>query len=314
MNQRSDAALVRALLAADDWGALLPPAWITSWQRAPYFDVREDIAASYAGDEDVLNVPVGDAKAGKPLPYDDFVLHPEGLSDNHEFTMFARVVAPQHFARLFPTAAMRDKAWATINDKTKWPAAVNHFTYHAFACVLMTVKRKNGETYIPGPVYVALAGDENGRFVSMNTAVGRWNADAEGRKQSIQLAELAVTTINNTVGYIMRSPKHIVEQRAAAPRCTPKTAKLKPWLRDDLPSLVFMDPDDAIKAGQPRVGGGPEGEGHLRRPHSRRAHWRRLGVDSAGTIRKTFVRSCWVGPDEWEHEGRQYRVLKAADG
>lgn len=99
---------------------------------------------------------------------------------------------------------------------------------------------------------------------------------------------------------------HMAAVRASSPRCAGKSARLKPWLRDDLERIILLDPSRAARdCGMPR---GPlQGERHQPLPHGRRGHWRRLDE-----TRRVWVRPAWIGPMQWQARGQIYRVLDAA--
>lgn len=111
--------------------------------------------------------------------------------------------------------------------------------------------------------------------------------------------------------YLQQCPDRSVEVRNAKPRAPAgsKTAKRKPWLRDDLPRIILIDPTQA-----PRYGCHAARESASDRkapvPHARRGHWRRLPVTEARQEERiVFVRPSWIGPSEWENKGMVYKII-----
>lgn len=85
-----------------------------------------------------------------------------------------------------------------------------------------------------------------------------------------------------------------------------KTAKKRPELRQDLPHIIFLDPEAPLKI--------YEKSGHTsqpaakKSPHGRRGHWRVLGRDE-DFEKKIWVKPTWVGPKSWEDLGQTYFIL-----
>lgn len=277
------------------------------WQRAPFFSVGQSIYSSFDGDDEVMRAPLN--SPAKPLPYDEFVLHLEGLFDDIKMdrgalAAFARVRAWSLVSEAMATQIAKNMPGVdplyVIDGAILWEGMPELGGYWGAHLVSVAGGWRMGQ-----PVYVVsncttLASDGGHKIVD----------DDETRRHLSELAENLHTGANNLVGYLMQSPKHLLSVRPTSPRVKPKTAQAMPWLRDDLPTIKLMGPDEALAAGQPRTVGGSVRAGP--RPHARRGHWRRLGEGDDGTIRKTFVRPAWIGPEAWEHAGRQYSLLRAA--
>lgn len=107
------------------------------------------------------------------------------------------------------------------------------------------------------------------------------------------------------LGYLSQCPEYLVEVKpngATPSRKSRKTAKTKPWLREDLPTVILIDPSKAREYGH-RVDRGGTHASPI--PHQRRGHWRRLDDD-----RRVWVRPSWVGDPEWRYQGSRYRVVQ----
>ena len=111
---------------------------------------------------------------------------------------------------------------------------------------------------------------------------------------------------------VVSSSSHLVEVSPTSSRTprTSKTAKSKPWLRDDLPTVILISPDEARHYGH-RVE--PKGSHASPRPHQRRGHWKtlrseRYAVEKRGT--RVWVRPAWIGDPEWVFQGNRYKVVQ----
>lgn len=107
-------------------------------------------------------------------------------------------------------------------------------------------------------------------------------------------------------------PVYVVEKRNAPGQLRDrarmaKTARLKPWLRNDLPSLILIDPSRVADYGHPATV--RHDDRSSPRLHPRRGHWRTLhrGEDDE---RKTWVRPAWIGADAWDHQGAHYQLAQ----
>lgn len=90
-----------------------------------------------------------------------------------------------------------------------------------------------------------------------------------------------------------------------------KTAILKPWLREDLPHIILLDPTAASTYGHPS-GGQPVTSHRSPTPHQRRGHWRTLhSTRYKEPGQRIFIKQTWVGTTQWEWEGNRYRLITA---
>ena len=105
--------------------------------------------------------------------------------------------------------------------------------------------------------------------------------------------------------------EYLIESRISAPSLRQKkTAKLKPWLREDLPTIIPIRLDQVHK-----IRSAPQGGTHaIPRPHQRRGNWAHLvnpkWKEKVGT--SVWRRPAWVGDQEWVFNGSTYRVIDNA--
>jgi hypothetical protein len=139
------------------------------------------------------------------------------------------------------------------------------------------------------------------------------NWEQADRQDPTGNASGACVAVCTLYAYLAQTAERTVEVTNAAPRSPKdsKTGKKKPWLRDDVPYIVMLDPTRAETVGwRPRVA---PGEAHRKspKPHDRRGHRRTYraipGVREEKTI---WVRPAWIGPTDWEHQGRIYKVVR----
>lgn len=111
------------------------------------------------------------------------------------------------------------------------------------------------------------------------------------------------------LAYLSVCEEYMVERRQILPvtrqKKAAKTNESKPWLREDLPHIILIDPG---KVNDYRSV--PSGSAHASpRPHQRRGHWRVLSADRYREKRKVRVRQAWIGDPEWQCDGQSYKVL-----
>jgi hypothetical protein len=92
-----------------------------------------------------------------------------------------------------------------------------------------------------------------------------------------------------------------------------KTVKFKPWAREDMPRLLFLNPGCTQDAtGRTVRAAEAMGESRVVMAHPRRAHQRVLRSERWGDRQGdlVWVKASWVGPKEWAHGGVQYRIVE----
>ena len=137
----------------------------------------------------------------------------------------------------------------------------------------------------------------------------------EATKDVIKGIQVAVMlqAVHTLYAYLCQSNERTVEVRPANPRTpagSPK-GKKRPWLRDDVPYIVLLDPARASRVGwQARK----DSEGSNRKspaPHDRRGHSRLLkAIPGVREAKRIWVRPAWIGPVDWEYKGRVYKVVR----
>ncbi len=241
------------------------------WQRAAYVEVdgpRVRALGDFGEDSDVCGSPT------LPLPWDDVifcVLRP----DNRKW--FARINKRRPDVEPHPD---------------NWPPEDSVYAYAQIPAMdgslLLACTYFDSETKTP--MIQALA-----------------TTDEVPGEAHYQPCVVAFGIATKVITHITSSSRHMTEIQAASPRCSPKTAKLKPWLRDDLPRIILLDPTEAARTYEMPTRTIEERRAPV--PHGRRGHWRRLRAKGTEPPRRTWVRPMWIGPTEWESSGQIYRVL-----
>ena len=109
---------------------------------------------------------------------------------------------------------------------------------------------------------------------------------------------------------------HAAIGRRPAGKRGAKTVKFKPWAREDMPRVLFLDPG-CTRDVTGRTVRAPVGEedkvimAHPRRAHLRTLRSERWG-DRQGDV--VWVKASWVGPKKWAHGGVQYRIVDNRNG
>jgi hypothetical protein len=111
------------------------------------------------------------------------------------------------------------------------------------------------------------------------------------------------------LAYLSQSEEYPVEvtprpPRTPHPKADPRIPE-KPWLREDLPHIILIDPQ-RVREYRPLPAGGTHAPPS---PHQRRGHWRQLRAERFRVKARVWVRPSWVGPTTWETGGQVYRVL-----
>lgn len=114
-------------------------------------------------------------------------------------------------------------------------------------------------------------------------------------------------------------PLYLVRTRAERPhrekrldpRRLEKRKRAKPWTREDLESIILVDPSRLEDVGHPST---TRTTGEDRAPprlHTRRGHWRTLPKREDGEEpRRTWIRPAWVGAESWQAAGRIYQLAQ----
>lgn len=148
--------------------------------------------------------------------------------------------------------------------------------------------------------------DESISRDAIQGAIESMGLDPKRYKELVQhglgprIRKLAVQAL----AYLLHSPEHRVHVKPTVPPEPKKKGKpqRKPWLREDLPRIILLDPSRAATVhGMRHLS--PSGR-NAPHPHSRRGHWRTLSEE-----RRVWVRQSWIGPLEWKHAGKTYRVM-----
>lgn len=266
---RRDHKVVKAL------HRLFGPGAAKAWQRVPYVEIE-----SHANDaKSRLERKRGDVLGEEtfPIPWDCFVVQID-LKKGSEYFVYV--------SRKFPMWLLPH----VKEEETRQPPIVDPEVYlvapvHPGTVLVFTLGRKpDGK---PGTIL----------FTGMQVV------HEQDRKELNAFGITVANVVERTVETITESPGHLTEITPSSPKCSAKTIKMVPWIRDDLSRIILLDPARAAKTyGMPT--GRTLTERHAPVPHGRRGHWRRLSDE-----RRTWVRPAWIGPTEWESSGQIYRVL-----
>lgn len=138
--------------------------------------------------------------------------------------------------------------------------------------------------------------------------IRRKNPISQNVSKADAFMKALVMDVCTLYAYLGQCSERTVEVRNSKSRTIDKGKK--PWLRDDLPYIVLLDPKKATQVGCHRAETG-ESNRKSPNPHDRRGHSRQLkaipGVREAKSI---HVRPAWIGPTTWEHKGRIYKVVQ----
>lgn len=140
--------------------------------------------------------------------------------------------------------------------------------------------------------------------------------DGVGEYEDGHVLQLSIGGVSVCLKYLAECDAHRVEVRSEPQardekqmRRYRKTVQNFPWLNEDLPRIVLLDPHRHYP-GHGRDE--PDGTHASPMPHQRRGHWatlraERWSPEKRGT--KVWRRPAWVGDREWIHHGSVYRVL-----
>lgn len=112
--------------------------------------------------------------------------------------------------------------------------------------------------------------------------------------------------------YLVRTrTERPTREKRLDPKRFEKRKRAKPWTREDLESIILVDPSRLEDVGHPST---TRTVGEDRAPprlHTRRGHWRTLPKREEGEEpRRTWVRPAWVGAESWQAEGRVYQLAQ----
>lgn len=169
------------------------------------------------------------------------------------------------------------------------------------------------------PVFVEMFGVAGARALTVTdntTGKGSIIHEDGGRKENV---EIMIRMISTTVSlaawhcrYLAQCPEQLIEITPAPDakrrRRAAKTAKKKPWLREDRPHIILLDPTKARQYGH-RIDRGGTHASPI--PHQRLGNWATLKHEKYGKRRgeKIWRPPTWVGDKEWVFRGSRYRVL-----
>lgn len=264
---RSDSKSVRSLFET------MGSAAVKAWQAAPLVEIAYSKADSKSRTERGRTDALGEETF--PLPWDAFVL--SVALETEYICIFINRSYPKWLSPYLSEQAVRN---TEVPDPTAFLCVPVNSSVLVFAC---------GRNVVTGKASCIL--------YSSSSAPTDKDAQEEVAKFGRTVANMAERAVQE----ITESSGHLTEITPANPRVKAKTLKLKPWLRDDLPRVILLNPTQASKThGMPtrRVN-----ERHAPAPHGRRGHWRHL------QDQRIWVRPAWVGPTEWEALGQIYRVL-----
>ncbi len=112
-----------------------------------------------------------------------------------------------------------------------------------------------------------------------------------------------------SIAYMQYADEYLVKvtPRPKSDKTPKDLPKNKPWLKQDLPHWIMIDPG-RINEYRPATPG--DGSHASPRPHERRGHWRELRSDRYVNMRgkKVFIKPQWIGETEWEGDGNHYKV------
>jgi hypothetical protein len=132
-------------------------------------------------------------------------------------------------------------------------------------------------------------------------------------KHGKEAVHTCFTGIIYAVGYLTECPEYMVEVRPEPKvrtekqkRKLGKTVQRFPWLNEEAPRLILLDPSKQY----PRYGRGV-GTHASPVPHQRRGHWMTLRAERYKEKKGHSVwrKPAWIGDQEWVFKGSVYRVV-----
>lgn len=141
--------------------------------------------------------------------------------------------------------------------------------------------------------------------ISVRCSVSEMLQSASARVACLALAYI----LSGAAGYAVEVKNNTPVKKESLEK---KLRTETPWRRNDLPSIIYLHPDELSKYGHPSGRKEPASQHKSPRPHARRGHWRTLRSErftEAMRGRRVFVREAWVGETEWISEGQQYKLI-----
>lgn len=326
MSTRPDAVLMRRWLLKHGPKALPR---VVAWQRLPFIELDPALWWKPTGN---VSQEVDQLTWDWPLPFDQFVLWLEVPAPGLAAAPTARELGiPEEEHRfLFKTLrfAVLCSSWERVGQNPSDGMLLGTFMgmmddEHPGHTPLMAVEawgvveRDGGKieavgVALNGVISKGPAGEPvYGMCMDPEEMLRRPKSQAFVHHAKSTL-EVIYVAVEKALEMMDQGPAHKVEETNLRPR-TPrgsKTAKTKPWLRDDLPVIRIMTPTHAAERyGQRRIVGSSGKDRKAPRPHERRGHKRRYRDEDGNVVKEVYIRPMWVGPEQWEYEGRHYRVM-----
>ena len=340
-SRRGDAPLIRYL--AETRGL----ATAQFWQRLPYVVLPGDGFQSY------VQAHASELQAACPtldrLPWPDFVCDcaPAVL----DTIAWARVAEKRpDIADKLPQDTMdtRAQSWVRVTTKEAWlrgqavasnwysPGYVENvrksLAFDPWICLEVWVRSlMTPDQCIPETYFISTRHPWDGGRGSQAIVRTPWVVDTPTFNIRA-IVEQVARTATYTLVYLTQCNEYVVEvvpqlsehQRKAADKATRK----RPWLREDRPHYILIDPQRAHEYGaraadpvapsirpttlEQAAATTPEHVSGSPRPHGRRGHWRQLQHERFKEPRAVWVAPAWVGPRDWTSAGQRYRVVAPA--
>ena len=319
------------------------------WQHLPYVLLPGEGFQSY------VQAHGGDLQTGCPtfdrLPWPDFVCDcAPALLDT---IAWARVAEKRpDIADKLPrdVAHPRAQAWVRVTTKEAWLRGQAVASRWYSAELVETIRKSlafdpwiclevwlrtlmTPDQCVPQTLFISTSHPWDGGSGSQVCARPPWVIDTPTFNMRT-IVDQAARTAAYTVAYLTQCNEYMVEvapqlserqQKASA-----KAARKRPWLREDRPHYILLDPQRAHEYGAgppapastagtmpvptPTAGAAPASMAEVAalRPHGRRGHWRELRHERFKEHRQVWVAPAWVGARDWTSEGQRYRVIAPA--
>lgn len=300
MTNRVDATLIKVLNKryGNETANLVADTPLFDLGTSRFVDVhkRPEYAASHAHSGEI-RMPFSTVATHSALSVDGLGI-PSGDGKLHVSTI---IVAPDGDERYFEWA--RESGWE-IEDP-------DGDSYLLLLWAWDTYKADSAEFILAwmsrewerGPLFTLIGGD--------GATVTKARHDGPGSVAQAVVSEMMDAVIADIFTLDRSSRKHhlALSQRPPGKRAA-KTAKFKPWAREDTPHIIFLDPGCKTDVNGNEIRSACEGErvitAHPRRAHERVLRSPKWGKRQGDTV---WVKQAWVGPQEWAHKGVQYRIV-----